>query len=545
MEFFAKSYQLSTILTKREYEIPEFQREYAWESEQLEEFWEDINSTDAGQFFLGTIVLAGKNFTDEIGPFKIIDGQQRITTVLLLINRMIKRLEELKEKSLSVALRERLIFKDDDAKEHLVLKNDNAHSYFQKIVFYNIDCRENNVEVKNLLMAKKYFEDKIKNYSLEDLKKLRNILLSINFIVVVQENTESAINIFETLNFRGIDLNILDLVKSFVVRKYPKKIGIDDPREKWKIFLNNIKEDKKNFFNRYWASYFKKVSDIKIYKEFNKETRNYQEKDVEFFLNSLIEFSEIYKDVISPSDSDWDKYCPHDIKLSDKIKSSVLSLLKIKVRVHYSFLITILWLSKNKNIHQDDLKSLLNVMEKFHFVFNAICSRRPSGMDYEYSKYAVDLRKDFNKINEISSNLITNFKTKIPSKEEFVALFKQLSFDKDKGKILYIFRCLEKKMNPGLEVDITEESLDHLSTQSKKEVWCHNVGNLILLEKELNNERDDLDLHESIEIIKRSSYKSTLKFIEKVPKAWTEQEVEKRASSLAEVFYDDIIKDIF
>lgn len=544
MDFFAKSYQLSSILQKRKFEIPEFQREFAWEEEQLSEFWEDLN-LPSSELFFGTIVLAGDDFTNKIGPFELIDGQQRLTTILLLINRIVFRFEELKENKLASALKERLKFKDDDANEHLILDNKNAHSFFQKIVLHNQQCTDDNIEVKNLLYAKNFFEEKIKTYGIEELKKLRDSLLKIDFIVVVQDNEEAAINIFETLNFRGINLNILDLVKSFVVRNYPRRTGIDDPREKWKILLNNIKKDKKIFFNRYWASYVKKISDAKLYKDFNARTKKFSKKETGGFLNDLVEFSDIYRDVMSPSDNDWEKYCPHDTKKATKIMRLVISLNKFKVKVHTSFLVALLELSKNKTIHQNKVEEVLGMLNSFHFIFNAICSKRPSGMDQKYSKYSILLRKEPSTIDEIIIQLKKELKEKLPEKNEFWASFSELDFRRDKGLILYSFRFLEKKYSPGQDVDICEESLDHISPQSKKEAWCHNVGNLILLEKELNNERDDLDLIDSQDIIKKTNYLSTKEFIKRYSKVWSEVELEKRVKTISEEIYDYVLEKYF
>jgi uncharacterized protein with ParB-like and HNH nuclease domain len=544
MNFFAKSYQLSTILQKKKYEIPEFQREYAWEDEQLVEFWEDLDDAD-NDLFLGTIVLAGDNFTDKIGPFEVIDGQQRLTTILLLLNRMINKFEELKDKKLAEALKNRLEFKDDDANVHLILDNKNAHSFFQKIVIHNQACTDDNVEVKNLQYAKRFFENKIKNYNSEELKKLRDHLLSINFIVVVQDNEEEAINIFETLNFRGINLNILDLVKSFVVRKYLKKTGIDDPREKWKKILDNIKRDKNNFFNRYWASHIKKISDAKLYKDFNEKTKGFSGDDVEGFLDSMLCFSDIYRDLLSPSDNEWEKYCPHDVKKAKKIMQLVISLNKFKVKVHTSFVISLLELSKDKRIHQDKVEEVLGMLNGFHFIFNAVCSKRPSGMDQKYSKYSVLLRKNSSAIDSIIGNLKKELREKLPEENEFWANFSELDYRRDKGLILYSFRFLEKKYSPGQDVDINEESLDHVSPQFKEEDLCHNVGNLILLEKELNSEKGDLELVDSQDIIKKTNYLSTKKFIKKYTKAWSESEIEERTKKISEEIYNYVLEKYF
>jgi uncharacterized protein with ParB-like and HNH nuclease domain len=545
MDFFAHNYQIGTILNKKVYKIPEFQREYSWEKEELESFWEDVYlKREEGSNFFGSIVLVGKNFNDERGPFDVIDGQQRLTTFFILLNRIINRLEIIEEENLAMALKERLIFKDDNAKEYLALENENAHSFFQKILFYNkedeLGSDREIIEAKNLLFAKEFFQEKVKEFDRDSLIKLRDTILKINIIVVVQESAEVAFEIFETLNFRGMDLSVLDLVKNFIVRKYPKDTGIDDPRETWKDIIQNIKGDKKNFFNRYWSGRFKKVSDPKIFKEFREKTKNFTPEEAKILLLDLKDFSKAYRDVISPSDSSWITYCPSDKKDRINLQLSVESLTRFQVKVHYPLIINAIELCREKKINQKQLLELINLLEKFHFIFNAICSRRPSGMDQRYSKYAINIKDNPTKFDETINNLKLELKDKKPGKEDFNQNFIKLDFEKDKNLILYSFRTLEKKYQPGTIVDISEESIDHLSTQSAKEEWCHNIGNLILLEKDLNQERDNRLLSESLDIIKRTSYKTTKEFLKTDIIPWGLEKVNKKAELMGSELYEYI-----
>lgn len=544
MDFFAKNYQVRSILSNKEYNIPEYQREYTWETEQLSAFWNDINGEDGRGLFLGTLVLVGDNFTDNIGPFDVVDGQQRLTTILLLLNRIINRFNELKEVNLASALEKRLKFLDDNATPHLSLENVNAHSFFQKIVFHNIACSDESEEAKKLQSAKSFFEKKLEEYIKEDLTNLRDLILGINIIVAVQEDKDKAFEMFETLNFRGMDLDILDLVKSFIVRKYPKDAGIDDPRETWKNILRNIKNDRKNFFNRYWASLYKKVSDKKLYKEFEGKMKTFEPKEVRIFLDDIQYFSKIYENVLSPNDFSWEGYCPYDRKYSIKMKNSIESLSKFKMQVHYPLLINTLNLSASKSIHQNVAIELIEVLERFHYAFNAICSKSPSGMDSKYSKFAIMLIKEPDKAEIFLKELKADLRDKMPSEDEFVEKFSELNFENQKGTILYSFRLLEKIYNPSLDVDITEESIDHMCPQSEQAVWRHKIGNLILLEKKLNNIKDTDGLMESLEKLKGTEFKSTKKSLDliKNTKVWDEERVKERSKILAKEIYKYCIK---
>lgn len=510
--------------------------------EELQAFWDDIRLLQDDVFF-GTIVLVGKNFTDSSGPFQVIDGQQRLTTFLIIINRIIARFQELGESGLASVLYARLEFTDDNAKKHLVVDNKNAHSYFQKIIFHNENIPEN-AEALRLIDAKLYFENKLSSFGKDELISLRDKLLKINLIVVVQSDENKAYEVFETLNFRGMDLSILDLVKTFIFKRCPRQLGVDEPREKWKGLLRNIKKDKKNFFNRYWSSRYKKLSDGKLYGEFKKMTKDYSEDHVGLFLVDLVDFSNIYSDVISPSDSSFGKYCLNNLKGTETLKTSVESINKFQVKVHIPFLINILEKAQKGVFTQNKLDQMVDMIEKFHFVFNAVCSRRPSGLDQRYSHYALRINQN-DGVDKIISELKNELKNKLPSELEFLEKFSQLNYLDDKGLLLYSFRILEKSKNPGIKVDLVHESLDHLEPKITSNLK-DNVGNLVLLERDINSEKkQDKNLFNSIDILKESGYitaRETADFVStKCNGDWNDDCIKKNAERISKEVYNVVV----
>lgn len=550
MPFSANSYQLSTILNRRIYVIPEFQREYSWEKEELETFWNDLFVENDGSLnFFWSVVLVWGDYENAKWKFEIIDWQQRITTFLLLINRIIARFFELWDEKLAKALENRLKFSDDDAKEYLVLENENAYSFFQEILFHNNDTKEiisQSEEAKKLAYAKTFFHSQLqKIQDIDELIKIREILLGITIIVVVQDSEEKAFETFETLNFRGMDLNILDLVKTFIVRNYPKKTWISDPRDTWKLILWYIKEDKRNFFNRYWSLRYSKVSDWKLYSEFRTITKSWDQEKARELLYDLKNISEIYADVLKPENAVWLKYLPDNYKLNDILKHSIQYLKSFQVKVHLPLLIWLLEQSKTKTINYNQLLRWVKLMEFFHFIFNAICSRRPSWMDKKYSKYAIALSLKPRDTDKIIDSLKSELAEKLPSKNEFIENFAKLNYEDNKSLILYIFRILESKYQSWKLVSLQEESLDHLSTQDEWHEWCHNIGNLCLLEIQLNNdERRNKKLKDSIHILKKSSYESTKIFCSKWIDDMTEEICLNRAQELGEEVYDFLVLKI-
>ncbi|WP_354500724.1 DUF262 domain-containing protein [Mycetocola sp. 2940] len=95
---------LSEVVSQRLFEVADYQRPYAWESKQLQDLWDDLDLLGSGHHYAGTIVLKAidgpKQITidgDRLARYEVVDGQQRLTTCFLLIDRLIKRLRHLQE----------------------------------------------------------------------------------------------------------------------------------------------------------------------------------------------------------------------------------------------------------------------------------------------------------------------------------------------------------------------------------------------------------------------------------------------------------------
>ena len=212
----AKPEDIRTIFS-REYQIPMFQREYSWEQEQCETLWDDLidfhNEKDKkDKYFLGNIVV---HPIDESEKFSVIDGQQRLTTLLLLIRALfdnagtVKALEEclkIKDK-LSSELTDNIRLNSD------VIEGDKKN--LEKIILEGRCDDENSRLNINYDMFKKKISDWKQGKTSDELNKLiLTFLDNVVLLPILCETEDDALNIFETINNRGLSLSDADIFKS-------------------------------------------------------------------------------------------------------------------------------------------------------------------------------------------------------------------------------------------------------------------------------------------------------------------------------------------
>ena len=232
------------LQSKRQFVIPRFQREYSWGKKYTKEFLEDMienliikdGKISYNQYFLGTMLFIG-NFTEGTeSEIKVIDGQQRLTTITILFSAMSEVLKEIGQRELSQLLFKYIMTEDDDGNEVRILKSNSNYPYF---AYYIQDINKSVIqsptteEEQCIKDSYEYFisslsEGKIKNTlkktngsdvvdalsHIEILKALRDQVLNTTFISISTTDESQANKIFEILNAKGKKLAYIDLIKN-------------------------------------------------------------------------------------------------------------------------------------------------------------------------------------------------------------------------------------------------------------------------------------------------------------------------------------------
>ena len=325
---------------KTDFLIPDYQRPYAWEFKECQQLWEDIFSfafpdddyekfNNDDEYYLGTIVTF-KN--EDNKKLEVIDGQQRLTTLMLLLRAFYAKFGNMKDKN-SVSTRETIgkcIWKGDEfgnlnvdvLKIDSQVATDNDKDEFLKILRDGAAPKEMKSKYAENY---RYFEGKILEF-LDEFPGYfpylpNRILKNCILLPIEAESQDTALRIFSTLNNRGIPLSDADIFKSEFYKKYNKLGKKDDFINRWKVL-----EEKCNsyfhpisstpldeLFTRYM--YYERAK-MDITKSTTEALRTFYSRDKYRLLNettmdNLEDLMDFWKDVLDQSD---DRFSPEVIR---------------------------------------------------------------------------------------------------------------------------------------------------------------------------------------------------------------------------------------
>lgn len=277
---------LSTDMLKI-YDIPRCQREYTWNQRDWANLYDDITQNDAG-YFLGSFIVVNGTVNSKMDTihYEVIDGQQRLTTLSLLLAALYTRIMEHKD---SIdddmmlddirPLRNRLILKSDKSMTRVIpqVQNHNLEDYRwilkEHIGLDAVMQKPKFLGLRKMSKAFNYFYDRLGEDvggrdGIECVRCLLDICRLVCSAVVVQITVDShadAYTLFASLNNRGVPLSAVDLIKNMLLGKVA---GVDDGQldyyfERWQEVLHNLGDDYKTqerFFRQNYDAFRREVN---------------------------------------------------------------------------------------------------------------------------------------------------------------------------------------------------------------------------------------------------------------------------------------------
>jgi uncharacterized protein with ParB-like and HNH nuclease domain len=501
------------------YAVPIFQRSYSWEKGELTDFWNDIvglceEAKKTSDYFIGSMVFTPHN---EKGKVQILDGQQRFATFLLFLAALKNVLEttQIKGSEDWIDEFERIIFKRDTVTR---LQNPKLELNREDKIFFD------DVVIRGVLQDPRYESHKLITNAYNYLKKqitagiserkekfveaILNALL--NRFVMIKIKVDSDINahtIFETLNDRGLDLSVADLVKNYVFSVASSSgHNLDDIIQIWKEMVDQIGDHNvTTFLRHYWISSVEQVSKDDLYKALKSHINTRNVKQV---MQELSQEAVVYANLINPTHEFWG---------DDEIEMAIENLGILKAQQVY---ILVLALYCKFGTSPIVFKKLLEVLTSFTFRYNTICGLDPKELESLYSKLAISVRKG--KIEK--SQVVKELHDRSPSKNSFLS-----SFDEFETKNSKLSRYILVSINDHLlsKIGRREEqtrrdstvNLEHIIPKKPDAEWKHffkvnnidyekliyKIGNMTILLEEYNRKLANKFIDKKQEMYKKST----------------------------------------
>ena len=554
----------------KKYEVPRYQREYSWGTDEVDNLWNDLFSDD--EFFLGSIVLkvgSGRERTE------IIDGQQRMLTMTILHAAIRDTAHGLGMELQADRIHRSEIFRSGSFRggHHIVNPAPSLKSYFRRSVqqypdpnFNNPRSKEEKLVRSNYEFFKKRLKIALERYSTEEeiesgLDEIDTKLKNTMYIRIEVHDGYDAYRIFETMNARGVDLTVADLIKNMIFRQIGlEEDGTDIAKEKWdriKENLENTPFDLARFVRYHWISSNSTVTKGKLYREIKENTSDNGWEDL---LESLERDSELLGQLVQGNFPN-----PNNISEIQRINIGLQSISKLGSIQCYVILLSLFRNRDMLDISMSQLLEIVQRLESFIFSYHTVCRKPANTVEKYYSELAVGINQlgvDEDSRQRLRSR-IAELHTKLadlrPVRQEFIEKFSSINYRNSsvaRKKIRYILTKIDNHNHPRQvhEVSINENiSIEHLLpqnpenwNQTSEEVseYVHNIGNLLLVGIPINSEASNLPLEEKVGILRESRIQSTIEIIDELQArdtlSWDREDIEDRGRSLAEVSYDDI-----
>ena len=562
---------ISEILSSGFYKIPRFQRPYSWSRENIEDFWNDVVVNSDDDYFIGSMVV----YQIQKGFFGVVDGQQRLTTITIILGAIRDAFESIGESKLANGTQGLIEKKDVNNESKFILITESSYPFFhEKIqkfgapdeVFKDLKKEEINIEsafkiigdkisqelnsIENSVTIK---EEEKGNRKIAFLKRVRDRILGLKLIYIFLTNQDDAYLIFETLNTRGKDLRVSDLVKSHLVKLLPKKnTDVDLSKDKWTQILETIEGSNEDlsidtFLLHFWLSKYEYTTSKKLFKLIKKEVKK---ANAQAFLNDLKMNAQLYRAIL---DADYRSWSKNEIELAKSLRA--VNIFKVKQPI--PMLLSVLREYESKTIKLKAAKDIIRSIEYFHFIFTAVTSQRSSGgisLMYAYHARELENASDSNgkavSLNELKVKLRGKVPSLIEFKANFLEIFTTSKISKYKSLVRYILIKYDQynRGENGLNLSIDYDSLtiEHIYPENPKTVSklpdeeVGMIGNLILVDHKLNEALGTKSFADKKQVL----VSSDLHIDDDIQMAtkWEMTEILKRTESIAEVCYSSIFK---
>ncbi len=544
---------------KRQYQIPVYQRNYDWKKYNCLELFNDVIAAYDKErtHFLGTVVQVQQDEENGLKHYVIVDGQQRMTSIYLLLKALYDLCEEPEKEEIKG-----LLFNDSashefnkqdknklklkpiktDNEQFLLLMNDNKDKMDKSSniwINYDYFC--------NLVSEKLKEEYKVKNI-LNGLKRLEIVMISL------KEPYDDPQVIFERINSTGEDLKLADLIRNYLLMTDANMEYLFE--EYWCPIESRLG---KTEINKYFLTFIifriGDVNESSAYQQFKKwaDASNLSHEDI---MKELRYYTNFYSAFIGLENN-----------YSNEINNYLAAFISLKQSTIYTFLFSIFDDYEQKLIDEEELLQILQ------FYLNYTIRRLVVGIPSNslrglyrtlYKRIFKDDNKDnyVEKIYSFMAKDLAYTKDVTPSDTTFKEKLMTENLYKNRSLCKYILSILENGINvikETVQID-SDTTIEHIMPQNKDNLewkqmigenfdvvydrYIHTLGNLSLTG--YNSELSDKPFHEKVNMIKEKS-KFVILNQDVINKTiWNDKTIDSRADRLSSKLLSDLkLPDVF
>ena len=541
----------------RQYRVPLFQRPYSWRTENWNTLWTDLmnlySGEEEGYHFLGPIVTQSvPSSPDAVSPYIIIDGQQRLTTLALLIAALRDYLRNSGDKSkLPDELHDYLTNRyEEDEGHYKVLPTQVDRDSYQRLV-----GSKKATESSLICDAYSFFYEKLQDTesskdSRLDASKLKNMLLSrLSLVSIFLDEQDDPYLIYESLNYKGCHLSQADLIRNYFFMRLPAKKHKEIYSEIWlpleKRFKNEVNagdqylDELTNAFWYYLRKEGQAINSKLIYQSVKKRLEKKQAENIYIELKDLTKFSEYYLRIHFPNEEP-----------EPKLRRWFERLGELEFTSSYPFLLNIYDDYEQKYIPLAEFEKILQYIESY-LIRRWFAGIPSKGMNKTFVSLYQQLKKQHPYINAniVRMKLVGFERSQVwPSDEDFYkSIIEQPIYasNRDNKRIKFVLRSLQESLTKE-RVDFSNLTVEHVMPQTLAKDWVTTLGaDASEINKKWGDTLGNLTVTAENSEMSNRSFEEKLKFLNKSNlslnnyfrdvKQWNDEDIQCRARHLADL----------
>ncbi len=447
----------------KQYLVPLYQRPYTWGDVEWKRLWSDLKdlylSSDTRPHFFGSIVtMPSTSVPEGITKFLLIDGQQRLTTVAILLAIIRDQAHATEMQTFA-----------DETNENLLINKFKSNQDYYKLqptktdreVFHCIIKKEGTPSPEsNITNAYKFFERTIKR-ELIDIQKLSTILIKrLSIVSIVLDSEDNPNVVFEGLNWKGTPLTQADLLRNYFVMM----IHVDKQdliyEELWEPIEITLRDVLTEFIRHYLMKDGKDIKKNEVYLSLKEDINpsNAIER-----LRDLNRYAKYYEKLLYP-----------DKETNSLISKAIIRFQRLDISFCYPFLLNCYEEFQKGRIKDVDFVSILTLIENF-IIRRFVCNVPTWGLHKVFAAL-------FNQLNK--GNLIGSMATELqaydyPTDRDFsekLKIFKLYGGGERAVKAKLILESIEESYSHKEPVNYSTLTVEHVMPQTLSEEWSKELG---------------------------------------------------------------------
>lgn len=525
---------------KKTFNIPVYQRNYDWQEENCKKLFTDIENiikhNEEIEHFLGTVVYVLTKIERDYEEYVLIDGQQRITSISLLLKALHEKI--ISEDTKESIWEQYLINKKSPDNIRIRLKPIESDSVSYKQLIDNNDDSSNSNVCRNYKIFKELLENS--HYSAE---QIYSALYKIELVTIKLEKDKKSENpqlIFESLNSTGLSLTQADLIRNYLLMnsEYEKQTVLY--KNFWlKIEIELSNKKISDFIRDFLTMKTGKIANKnKVYDDFKEYMRIQKELNEEAVLEELVTYSKYYNWFLNANSN------------NEKINEKLKHFKYLKNTTVYPLLLSIFEDTYYyKKLDEDKLLKIIDLLISYIFR-RTICGYKTSSINKVFASIPKKILENQNEKDiyfKIEKNLMERrLETIFPRDEEFKLNFIKYNFEKNKELLRYTLKELEQKVSNNVINDTSNLNIEYIMPENLNSEWKLELG-----EKKFENthleylgtignssliENDLLRYNKNFKTKKEFYQKSNIEITRNINnyQVWTDNEIKNRAEQLYE-----------